>query len=115
MDSDSTVKRSWTWSIDAPVKSLHGPLEMFWRGLGYEVHWNGDALTGERTIDGQHRSFSSVIRQLTQGTIRLECVVRFTSPPQTRRENEIYEPERLADSLGEALARGFGPATASVG
>ena len=95
-----------------PTERFRMPIEMFWRGLGYEVGWQGEELRGHRVLDGQHREFTVRLRSPGAGSTEVACRLAFTGESTARRPGQVYAPSELVELLGQALARGFGtPAT----
>ena len=101
-------ERSWTWKVGLPIKRFHAPVEMFWRGLGYELAWTQNTLTAHRDFDGQRRDSLIEFRDGAEGVVEIHCRVRFDGRPTTQRPGEIYDPAELAQRMGESLSHGFG-------
>jgi len=106
------AERSWVWTNGLPLDRYRGPIELFWRGLGYDAAWNGPTLNGSRDLNGQRREFAVEIGAPESGRVRVHCRVTFVGVPSSTRPGELLDPAQLAIKLGEALARGFGPSTA---
>ncbi len=115
MANSDSAQRTWSWTGIPSPESFRGPVASFWRGLGYQVTWRQNELTGERELEGQHREFRADLTQPAAGTVEVRCLVRFHGePPAVLRANEVYHPEILLRLLGDALTKGFGPAARSV-
>ena len=109
MAAQESSEGSWRWSGEIPAERFRAPIEMFWRGLGYEVAWSGSDLRGHRELDGQRREVAVTLRAAPGGGAEVLCRVRFIGSPPSRRPNEVYRPDELTRMLESALARGFGP------
>lgn len=113
MADGSSAERQWMWVGVPSIEGFRGPLASFWRGLGYQVTWRQNELTGERQLEGQHREFRADLSQPEAGAVAVRCLVRFFGNPGAARPTEVYHPEVLLGLLGDALSRGFGPAARS--
>ena len=91
-----------------PTERFRPPVEAFWRGLGYGVHWEGEELRGEHDLDGQRRGFVVRVRPVGSGATEVRCCLSIVGPPGPERPREVYEPSKLVTLLGQARARGFG-------
>ncbi len=115
MANDGSAQRLWSWTGVPSLDSFRGPVASFWRGLGYQVTWRQNELTGERQLEGQHREFRLDLTQPAAGTVEVRCLVRFFgAPPAALAANEVYDPAILLRLLGDALSKGFGPAARSA-
>ena len=108
MREDLVSERAWQWRIAIPTERFRAPIEAFWRGLGYEVRWEGEELRGERDLDGQRREFAVRVRSVGSGASEVRCRLSFVGPPASLRPREVYQPSELVTLFGQALARGFG-------
>ena len=109
MSADELVgERSWAWKVGLRLQRFHTPVEMYWRGLGYELAWMQNTLTAHRDFDGQRRESLVELREGADGTVEIRCRVRFGGRPTTQRPGEIYDPTELARRMGESLSHGFG-------
>lgn len=109
MTGNVVSEHVWRWEVDLPPVRFRAPIELFWKGLGYAVRWQGEELLGDRDLDGQHREFSVRIRTGGTRATVVECRLAFIGEPTARRTQEVYAPSELVGLLGQALARGFGP------
>ena len=115
MANGDSAQRLWSWTGVPSLESFRGPVASFWRGLGYQVTWHQNELTGERELEGQHRELWADLAQPTAGTVEVRCLVRFHgATPAVLRANEVYRPEILLHLLGDALTKGFGHAARSA-
>lgn len=106
--SEAVGEHSWGWKVGLPLTRFHSPVEMFWRGLGYELSWSQNTLTAHRDFDGQRRECRIELRDGADGVVEIHCRVRFGGRPTVQRPGEIYDPSELARRMGESLSHGFG-------
>ena len=112
MSEEAADERAWRWRAGVPATRFRGPVELYWKGLGYSLAWKDDTLSGQRDLDGQHREFAAAVRDVGDGVVEVRTRVRFDGTPSGRRPGEFYRPAELIQRLGQALARGFGPSIA---